>query len=843
MGDFNFPNINWEDLTTKDNSDEQRFVDCLLDNYLFQLINKPTRWRGSDNPNILDLVITNDEQSISNIEYQSPLGKSDHCIITFDIDCNVLIKSKQKEKRCYHKANYSKMKEEIQDLNWERYLKVDNNDIDDMWKRFHVKLLDLEDKYVPKLKIKNKKKTEVPIDKETQNAVKEKNRLSRKFIRTKNQEDRKSYNRARNKVTKLVRKTRKQYERNIAKEAKANPKRIWKYINSKSKTRSGIGELCKDPLDKKSERTDDDSEKANILADFFSSVYTTETDDTIPNLPKRSVDTEWTPTEIKPEEVEKTLMNLKPDKSPGPDKLNPRLLKELAKEIAKPLTSIFNKSLEEKHIPSEWKKANVSPIYKKGDKKLAGNYRPVSLTSVVNKTMEKCIRNQITEHMIKNDLFTEKQYGFMSGRSTALQLLKVIDEWTEALENGDSVDCIYMDFQKAFDKVPHKRLIKKLDSYGIGTDMIEWGQNYLAGRKQQVTVNGQESSWHEVTSGIPQGSVLGPLLFIIYINDLPENLTSTVYLFADDTKIFNVIRNKEDQKSLQKDLQEIEKWTDKWLLKLHPEKCKSMHIGKNSPDMNIKYNLMGHELEKVNEEKDIGVIVDSNLNFEKHICEKIKKANSMSAKIRRIFQHLDEETFIPLYKALVRTHLDYASTVWAPYKVRLVEMIEGVQRRATKQIPSLRQLSYSERLQKLKLPTLSYRRIRGDMIEVYKITTGKYDPKIGGLLKMRNDQTNRTTTRGNTKKIYTQRARLDVRKYSFSVRTAQVWNSLPENVISAKTLNSFKNRLDGFWKNQDIVYDYRAHLNVRTGTNMNLNLNESSIEDPSPEPALENHDK
>ena len=480
---------------------------------------------------------------------------------------------------------------------------------------------------------------------------------------------------------------------------------------------------------------------------------------------------------------------------------------------------------------------------KKGEKKMAGNYRPVSLTSVVCKSMEKIIRNQITDHMLKNDLFTEKQYGFMTGRSTALQLLKVIDEWTEALENGDSIDCIYMDFQKAFDKVPHKRLIKKLEAYRIGNELVDWVEHYLRDRIQQVTVNGQGSRWHEVTSGIPQGSVLGPLLFIIYINDLPDNLSSTVYLFADDTKIFNVIKSKEDQISLQKDLHKIESWTEKWLLKLHPEKCKSMHIGRHNPDPDMKYNLVGVELEHSNEEKDIGVIVDCNLNFEKHIVEKIKKANSMSAIIRRIFQYLDETTFTSLYKALVRTHLDYASTVWAPYKVKLVEMIEGVQRRATKQLPNLKELSYTERLRKLKLPTLSYRRVRGDMIEVYKIITEKYDPKIGQLLKMRNDQTSRSTLRGNSKKLYTQRARLDVRKYSFSIRTAQVWNSLPEKVINAPTLNAFKNRLDKHWQDQELVYDYRAQLNLRTGTNRNTEQEESSIEDPGQEPALENNDK
>ena len=279
--------------------------------------------------------------------------------------------------------------------------------------------------------------------------------------------------------------------------------------------------------------------------------------------------------------------------------------------------------------------------------------------------------------------------------------------------------------------------------------MIKWTKDFLSDRQQQVAVNDELSEWHNVTSGIPQGSVLGPTMFIIFINDLPDIVESQAYLFADDTKIYRTITTEEDKNTLQEDLERLTEWSNTWLLKFHPQKCKHLHIGTKNPDPDFEYELMGNKLEKVQEEKDIGVAVDEKLKFEKHICDKVKKANSMAAIIRRIFHHLDEKTFVPLYKALVRSHLDYASPVWSPHQQRYIDMIEGVQRRATKQLPGYSNLPYEERLKRLKLPTLKYRRHRGDMIEIYKLTSGIYDETTADFIKLRSDFTNRNPGRGN----------------------------------------------------------------------------------------------
>ena len=258
---------------------------------------------------------------------------------------------------------------------------------------------------------------------------------------------------------------------------------------------------------------------------------------------------------------------------------------------------------------------------------MASNCHPVSLTSIVCKCVEKIVRQSIIKYMKRNNLFSNKQYGFISGQSTLLQLLAVLNKWTEAIDMGHTIDCIYMDYTKAFNTVPHRRLIYELSKYGINNKTVSWIKNFLSNRIQQVVVQGEESTWKVVTSGIPQGSVLGPLLFVVFINDLPDCVTSDAFLFAVDTKIFRVISNKEDREELQKDLTRLDQWGKDWLLKFHPQKCKCMTIGKDNKKFECK--LQNQRLQKVAEEEDIGVIIDYQLTFESLISAKINKATSM----------------------------------------------------------------------------------------------------------------------------------------------------------------------------------------------------------------------
>ena len=270
-----------------------------------------------------------------------------------------------------------------------------------------------------------------------------------------------------------------------------------------------------------------------------------------------------------------------------------------------------------------------------------------------------------------------------------------------------------------------------------------------------------------------------------------------------------------DAEQLQSDLDALEEWSNKWLLKFHPDKCKKLHVGKPGVCPGQTYTLMGENLQSCEVEKDIGVFLDEKLNFDRHISTKVNKANAMFGVIRRNFHYMDRKTFVPLYKALVRTHLDYASSVYSPNKMEYIDKIESVQRRATKQLPGMKDLTYPERLRLLKLPTLSYRRVRGDMLELYKITHGIYDKRASQFVKLQKDNPSRTSTRGNSLWIQHTRASTSVRKNAFTVRAAPIWNSLPDYVVSADSVNSFKNRLDKHWEMQELVYDnYKAPIDT-----------------------------
>jgi hypothetical protein len=375
--------------------------------------------------------------------------------------------------------------------------------------------------------------------------------------------------------------------------------------------------------------------------------------------------------------------------------------------LALPLKIIFETSFRLKNLPFEWKSANISAIFKKGSKLDICNYRPVSLTCICCKLMESIVRDDIFKFLFENKLLSKLQFGFIKGRSTVLQLLKVLDEWSECLESGGQMDVIYTDFEKAFDKGPHRRLLSKLKSYNINSDVVEWIENFLSNRKHRVKINGVFSGWQDVLSGIPQGSILGPLLFIIYINDIVDCCDSSKnFLYADDAKIFKHILNDSDKKNLQNDLDNVKNWSDRWLLKLNVKKCKVISFGKDynkDTENHINCNNNLCILENLDQINDPGVIIDSKLKFEVHIIEKVKKAYSILGLIKRNFINMIPNTFILLYKSMVRSHLEYANNVWSPYRVMDIEKIEKVQKRATKMIFSLKHLKYESRLRLLGL--------------------------------------------------------------------------------------------------------------------------------------------
>ena len=596
--------------------------------------------------------------------------------------------------------------------------------VDERWTTTMGAINDATRKCIPKRRSNGKgiikKMKPIWMDEKVAAAVKRKTEAFTKYRQSREGTYYINYRRAANRLKAEVRKAVRTFEKKIATEAKRNPKAFFNYARSKMKTRTGVSDL--EYQDGRMAHTD--VEKAELLNTFFSDVFTKEDLVTRPKFEQRAYREPLTDITINDDMVAAVLGRLKPNKSPGGDGLHPRVLVELKNEMATSLRMIFTRSLHEGQLPPSWKEANVTPIYKKGKRHIPGNYRPVSLTSMAGKCMEWLIRDAIMTHMTENDLLSPKQHGFIQGRSCVTQLLAVLHSRTLALDEGGNIDTIYLDFAKAFDTVPHQRLLTKLSGYGIEGRILTWIEAFLTDRRQRVVINDSRSSWADVTSGIPQGSVLGPMLFICYINDMPSSVQSSIYLFADDAKLYRNIASDDDPLALQHDLQQLNKWSEEWQLHFNSSKCKVMHLGRQNP--NRDYTMGSTTLATTTSEKDLGVYVDTELTFEKHIENVVNQANSMLGLIRRSYTYLDSQSLLKVYTSLVRPTLEYANAAWTPILRRDQILLENVQRRARKLIPELRDKDYEDRLRALKLPSLYCRRERGDMIEAYKFTHSIY---------------------------------------------------------------------------------------------------------------------
>ncbi len=634
--------------------------------------------------------------------------------------------------------------------------------------------------------------------------VKAKKSAWRRYIAVKQRRTYQLYARARNQAKWTCKRAMKEYEKKISKSVKRNPKAFWNYVNSKMKHRETIPELKVS----NNSQAKTDMEKARTFSDFFKTVFTREDVHNLPVYPNKEVTQELLDIHFTPDDVHDLLKNINVGKSPGPDRLHPRVLHELADSITKPLFMLFRTSIDEGKLPLDWKEAVISPIYKnKGSKYLPTNYRPVSLTSVVCKIFEKIIRLNIIQHMRVNNLFSKDQHGFMEGRSCITNLLVSLENWTNIIDDKGSFDCIFLDFMKAFDAVPHERLLLKTSSYGIQGKILSWLRDFLCGRGQRVIVNGESSNREAVISGVPQGSVLGPVLFVLFINDLPDVVSASTKLFADDTKIYSRINNINDCIMLQGNLNSLEEWAQKWNMRFHPDKCKILRVGKNHPP--FQYTMLDNgqqcDLEEVAIEKDLGITIDNQLSFETHCSNMVSKASRTLAIIRRTLHYMDKEVLIPLYKSLVRSHLEYGVDVWSPRLKRDIQSVESVQRRATKLVPGLENLSYEERLRKLELPTMVYRRKRGEMIQVYKFLHKIWDIEEDFLTPAIDNR-----TRGHSLKLFKQRASSTIRCHFFCNRVTNLWNELPEYITQAPSTNAFKARLDNFWSGKPWLYDFEA---------------------------------
>ena len=821
LGDFNHPGILWSPhpiITTEHhnpNHPEYLFVNCITDAMLSQHVSKATRDREGQRSVIDDLIFTSDEDMVENLQHIGHCGASDHQILMFNTvnTFKNINTTKTITRFKYHQADLDKIEEKLT-KDWDN--EFENKNIEECYEIFLKDYNEACENNIPKEVLKKSDKIQKPIwmKPATFRLIKRKKSRHIKYLNTRSRTDKEEYNKIRNEVTAATRSDRICFERNISKEVKNNNKIFWRYVNSQRKTKATIPDLKR----KDGTFATTDADKAEILNKQFSSVFTREDLTDIPTFDPIPCQTLLNDLTITPGKVEKNLRKLRIDKSCGPDKVHPFLLNKLSKCMSLPISKLFNISLQSGKLPTIWKEGIVTALYKKGSRSLASNYRGITLTSVICKQLEKIIVEALEQHLRANSLQDDNQHGFTKKKSPITNLLEALNIWSEAISHGLPVDVIYLDFEKAFDKVPHQRLLLQLERYGIRGQVLSWIKDYLHNRNQRVRVNGVFSSSSPVLSGVPQGSVLGPALFLVFVADVKPLIQNFLSLYADDSKLFTYMQDSYEHQhtaaSIQQDINSLSMWSQRMQMSYNEDKCHTLHMGANNlhntytlpkvTDMkksrhNTSYTLTFHKLKNVTEEKDLGVIVDNKLNFKAHISSKISKANSMIYLVKNCFKYLDATMFKLLYKSLIRPHLEYATPIWSPTTKADKIRIEGVQRRATKLVPALSNLPYQERLQQLRLPSLEYRRVRADILLLYNYVNNNI---------VLNPDTNCKTCRSNTNMLspitsgtrghpfrYKILRHPNIRNRFYTTRTLPIWNNLKEETVMASTLNGFKNKL------------------------------------------------
>ena len=405
--------------------------------------------------------------------------------------------------------------------------------------------------------------------------------------------------------------------------------------------------------------------------------------------------------------IRKLLLKINPNKACGPDGIHGKILKNCAVSLAYPLSLMFKLSYNSGSLPKDWKLANVVPVHKKGSKDKIENYRPISLTSLVMKTFEKILKQEIL--LRTSHLLDERQHGFLRKKSCSTNLIGFVDNIVMSINDchAMSIDVIYFDFSKAFDSVNHDIILYKLKNiYGIDGRLLKFLKNYLYNREQCVVVDGIKSSLTPVLSGVPQGSIIGPILFVLFINDLPQgiDINSKIALYADDTKLWRTIKSDNDNAQLQKDIEYLHKWSLRNKMNFNLPKCKVVSIKSKPsplamlPFVAYHYYLAENLLEYADSEKDLGVYINKTLNFTEHCETIITKANQKYGLMKRTCHFVsDTKRRRVLYLTLARSQFNHCSTIWRPTEITnktLVKKFENFQKKCLKWILREEELSY-----------------------------------------------------------------------------------------------------------------------------------------------------
>ena len=645
------------------------------------------------------------------------------------------------------------------------------------------------DSHAPCIKVRPKQATSQWISDEARVLMKSRNYFMKKYRRTRDPSDWEYFRQYRNAVKKSLMSAKKDHFTQICNDHGKQPRRVWaelnKAIGRKRKPRithlqTGTQTLTAPPL------------IANELNTHFITAAGPPNGCSQLHSPCQ-VESRFRFRPFNEDEVLCALKKLNTHKATGVDGIPSHLLRTLAPVISSSITMLFNTSLAIGEIPSEWNMANITPVQKKPGASHPTDYRPISVLPVIAKVYESLIHSQLYSYMTSNSLLHPSQSGFRPGHSTQDVLLKTVDDWRIALDRGEHVGTVLIDLSKAFDSMDHELLLKKLLSYGIVGNELNWFSNYLTNRQQRVTVDGSYSEWANISKGVPQGSILGPLLFLTFVNDLPKAVeTCTVNLYADDTTIY--YSNKDPnlvQAAVSADLENIALWIEANGLRMNVAKTQLMTLRRKclKPNQHITIELKGNPITEHDTIKYLGVTVDKDLNWKPHVAEFRRKTLAAIATIRRARCYLPVHTRKMLYNALILPHMDYCSAVWHSCSNTLSQSIERIQNYAMRVILDKPPRTPSAPLRnQLNWHTLHQRRENSLLTQVHRCVLHQAPSYLSS--KFTRNCNRYTSTRG-ANKLHLSRPSTEYYRSCFEFQGAVLYNKLEDRNVVSGQLNVY----------------------------------------------------
>lgn len=787
LGDFN------EDMFDHRNQN----ITSILRTYSFNQFISDATHHTETSASLIDLVICNNSNSVDLVHVGEPFV---HTNMRYHCPIYGILKFQNPSQHCfkrkiwlYDQGDYDSFREILRNVNWDEILNSGDN-LDTIVDLFTNTILHAAEDTIPNKTIMVRKSEPLWMNNRIRRAIRQRNRMHKRAKKSNLPDHWQKFRKIRNSTVNLIRKEKDKYFNSLIEKltSRATSIKDWWKIASKI---AGFNKKDSEipPLHYRNNIIYDDCAKAEAFNSFFSAhsnlqdVNKSLPDDDSP--PDRCLDN----ITLHEYEVQDVLRLLNTNKASGPDSISARLLKVAHDILSKPLCAIFNLSLSQKYFPNVWKLANVIPVFKKDLRNLVENYRPISLLSVVSKTFEKCIYKHIFNFI--RELITEHQSGFTLNDSTTNQLLYLAHVFSKALDEGKEIRIIFFDISKAFDRVWHKGLLFKLKKMGIVGNLLLWLKDYLSNRKQRVVINGKESSWENINAGVPQGSILGPLLFLIFINDIVSEVNCPIKLFADDTSIYAVVENPLVASiQLNSDLQKIHDWSTRWLVNFNPRKTESIIISRKCESQLHPPLYMNHvEIQTVTSHKHLGLIFSQDGSWISHIDEIIAKANSRLNIIRRLKFKLDRRSLEQMYFSYIRPLLEYSDVIWDNCPDYMKGKLEKINCEAARIVTGATKLTSIDLLyRECGWEKLENRRKIHKLALFHKMVYQQTPEYLSNLVPSRFNEIHQHRTRGSTN-IMPVPARTAFHYNSFLPSTVRLWNDLPVNIKNSNSVKNLKN--------------------------------------------------